>query len=44
MLKIFLKMCWALVEWLKYPIIFIFALYTIFMLMCTIFILIGLKQ
>lgn len=44
MLKSFLKVGWALVEWLKYPIIFIFALYTIFMLMCTIFILIGLKQ
>lgn len=44
MLKIFLKMCWALVEWLKYPIIFIFVLYAIFMLMCVIFTLIGFKQ
>lgn len=44
MLKIFLKMCWALVEWLKYPIIFIFVLYSIFMLMCVIFTLIGFKQ
>lgn len=37
-------MCWALVEWLKYPIIFIFVLYAIFMLMCVIFTLIGFKQ
>lgn len=44
MLKIFLKMCCALVEWLKYPIIFIFVLYAIFMLMCVIFTLIGFKQ
>lgn len=44
MLKIFLKMCWALVEWLKYPIVFIFVLYAIFMLMCVIFTLIGFKQ
>lgn len=44
MLKIFLKMCWALVEWLKYPIIFIFVLYAIFMFMCLIFTLIGFKQ
>lgn len=44
MLKIFLKMCWALVEWLKYPIIFIFVLCAIFILMCLIFTLIGFKQ
>lgn len=44
MVKIFLKMCWALVEWLKYPIIFVFVLYAIFMLMCVIFALIGFKQ
>ena len=44
MLKIFLKMCWALVEWLKYPIIFILIIYAIFMFMCLIFTLIGLKQ
>lgn len=44
MLKIFLKMCWALVEWLKYPIIFIFVLCAIFILMCLIFTLIGFKH
>lgn len=44
MLKIFLKMCWALVEWLKYPIILILTIYVIFMFMCVVFILIGFKQ
>lgn len=44
MLKSFLKVGWAFVEWLKYPIIFIFVLYAIFMLMCVIFTLIGFKQ
>ena len=44
MLKIFLRMCWALVEWLKYPIILILTIYVIFMFMCVVFILIGFKQ
>ena len=44
MLKSFLKVGWAFVEWLKYPIILILIVYVIFMLMCLIFILIGFKQ
>lgn len=44
MLKSFLKVGWALVEWLKYPIILILIVYAIFMFMCLIFTLIGFKQ
>lgn len=44
MLKSFLKVGWAFVEWLKYPIILILIVYAIFMFMCFIFTLIGFKQ
>lgn len=44
MLKSFLKVGWAFVEWLKYPIILILIVYAIFMFMCLIFTLIGFKQ
>ena len=44
MIKMFLKIVWALISWLKYPLVFCMILYFIFMFMCLIFIFIGLKQ